>query len=185
LVCLAKGLGGGFPIGAVMARGKATDILQPGDHGSTFGGNPLACAVALAVLDTIENHRLAENAREVGAYLRQRLGELGQEIEDVRGAGLMVGCTLKTQNAREVVRACFEQKVILNATDDNTLRFVPPLILTKRQVDHAIATLADVLGVQVPKVAAVVGARPEPLHDVLAVDDLSDAQLEHALALSP
>ncbi|MBW7927255.1 MAG: acetylornithine transaminase [Fimbriimonadaceae bacterium] len=184
LVCLAKGLGGGFPIGAVMARGKAADILQPGDHGSTFGGNPLACAVALAVLDTIENHRLAENAQEVGAYLRQRLSELGQEIEDVRGAGLMVGCTLKTQNAREVVRACFDKKVILNATDDTTLRFVPPLILTKRQVDHAIATLADVLGVQVPKVAAVVGARPEPLHDVLAVDDLSDAQLEEALTLS-
>lgn len=183
LVCLAKGLGGGFPIGCALARGKAATLLAPGEHGSTFGGNALACAVALAVLDAIENHRLMDEVKEVGPYFQSQLKSLGA-FSDVRGDGLMIGAVLKQDNAKDVVRLAFDKHLILNATDERTLRFVPPLILTKKQVDQAIGILAEVLGVERTIAVAAPSARPEPLHDLLTVDDLSDARLEELLSLA-
>lgn len=187
VLCLAKGLGGGVPIGVCLARGKAAEILEAGDHGATFGGNPLSCAAGLAVLDAIEHYELLDNSRKVGAYLSEGLKQLGV-FETVRGSGLMVGAIMREPNAREVVAKAFDKKLIINATDDHSLRFVPPLILTYAQVDQALAILADVLDVKVPVLARV----DEPkapygkpaYHDVLTVGDLSDAQIEEVLDLA-
>jgi acetylornithine/N-succinyldiaminopimelate aminotransferase len=172
VLTLAKGLGGGMPIGACLARGKAANLLQKGDHGSTFGGNPLMCAAALAVIDTIEMQGLLDRATEAGERLRRGLKALGKPISEVRGAGLMVGAVLEKPIAREVVSQCFERKVILNATDDRTLRLVPPLVITDAQIDHAVSVLAEVLGVPAPVSVPVPALRPEKLHDVLSIDDL-------------
>lgn len=186
VLCLAKGLGGGVPIGVCLAKGKAAEVLEAGDHGATFGGNPLSCAAGLAVLDAIEHYDLLENARSVGAYLTEGLNQLGV-FETVRGPGLMVGAIMKEPVAREVVAKAFDKKLIINATDDHSLRFVPPLILTYAQVDQALAILADVLNVKVPVMAGKAGtpAVVKPAyHDILAVGDLSDAQIEEVLGLA-
>jgi ornithine carbamoyltransferase len=182
LMCLAKGLGGGFPIGAVVARGKAAEILEPGDHGSTFAGNPLACAAALAVIDTIEHQGLIDNVISVGAHLQAALSSF-EIVEKVTGKGLMVGAILKKPIAREIVSKAFEKGLIINATDDSTLRFVPALIITKAQIDQAMSILASVLGVERP-MAVITHERPAPLHDVLTVGDLSVSQLEELLDLA-
>lgn len=186
VLCLAKGLGGGVPIGVCLAKGKAAEVLEAGDHGATFGGNPLSCAAGLAVLDAIEHYDLLENAKNVGAYLTEGLKQLGV-FETVRGPGLMVGAIMKEPVAREIVAKAFDKKLIINATDDHSLRFVPPLILTYAQVDQALAILADVLNVKVPVMAGKAGtpAVVKPAyHDILAVGDLSDAQIEEVLGLA-
>lgn len=147
VITVAKGLGGGIPIGACLARGTAATLLQPGEHGSTFGGNPLATAVALEVLQVIEDERLCEQAERVGNYLQQQLRNLqaeGAPIEQVRGRGLMVGVQLNRPIARAVVAKAFAHRLILNATSDYTLRLVPPLVLTEADVDEAIAILRQV-----------------------------------------
>ena len=181
---LAKGLGSGFPIGAVLVGERADGILEPGDHGTTFGGNPLACATALAVLDTIEHEELMANAERVGGYLQDGLRSLG--LEPV-GMGLMVGAALDRPIARDVVRECFDRKLIVNATDESTLRFVPPLIVSEAQIAKALAILAEVLGKPAPDLATPIrrGKATTPAyHDVLAVDSLTDAQLEEVLDLA-
>ena len=181
---LAKGLGSGFPIGAVLVGERAEGILEPGDHGTTFGGNPLACATALAVLDTIEHDELMDNAERVGGYLQDGLRALGLETI---GMGLMVGATLDRPIARDVVRECFDRRLILNATDESTLRFVPPLIVSEAQIAKALTILAEVLGKPAPQLAAPVRrvkATTPAYHDVLAVDSLTDAQLEEVLDLA-
>lgn len=147
VVTVAKGLGGGIPIGACLARGAAATLLQPGEHGSTFGGNPLATAVALEVLQVIEEEHLREQAERVGNYLQAQLRALqaeGAPIEEVRGRGLMVGVQLNRPVARTVVAKAFAHRLILNATSDHTLRLVPPLVLTEADVDEAIAILRQV-----------------------------------------
>lgn len=138
VVTLAKGLGCGVPIGACMAYAEASDILQPGDHGSTFGGSPFVCAVALTVLETIEREDLLENVRLRGRELADGLASIGSPIVEVRGEGLMRGAVLDRPIARDVVRWALDHGVILNATDDHTLRFVPPLIVTSEHVGIAI-----------------------------------------------
>ena len=184
-VILAKGLGSGFPIGAVLVGERADGILEPGDHGTTFGGNPLACATALAVLDTIEHEGMMENAERVGRFLQEGLRSLG--LKEVRGLGLMVGATLDRPIARDVVRECFDRRLIVNATDESTLRFVPPLVVSEAQIAKALGILADALGVPAPALAAP-ARRPRAgtpaYHDVLAVDSLTDAQLEEVLDLA-
>ncbi|MGV3615523.1 MAG: acetylornithine transaminase [Fimbriimonas sp.] len=185
LVCLAKGLGGGVPIGAVLASGKAASILEPGDHGTTFGGNPLACSAALAVLDTVEHQNLMEHVVRVGAFLADALKRLPGVVE-VRGKGLMLGAVLEKPVARDVVRACFDRKLIVNATDEHALRFVPALIITEEQVAKAIAILADAMGVAAPALNPR-ATRPvvaKVLHDVLQIDDLSPDQAEEILDLA-
>lgn len=186
VLCLAKGLGGGVPIGVCLAKGKAADVLEAGDHGATFGGNPLSCAAGLAVLDAIEHYDLLENAKNVGAYLAEGLKQLGV-FDIVRGSGLMIGAIMKEPVAREVVAKAFDKKLIINATDEHSLRFVPPLILTYAQVDQALSILADVLNVPVPVLAGKAGSTvvvKPAYHDILAVDDLSDAQIEEVLGLA-
>jgi len=143
VLTLAKGLGGGVPIGAMLAGVEAAEAFSPGDHGSTFGGNPLACAAALAVLTTIESDGLVQRAANVGAYLLERLRALARRhavIVDVRGLGLMLAVELSVE-AAPVVDACRERGLLVNAVTPNTLRLVPPLIITPADVDEAVEIL--------------------------------------------
>jgi len=149
VVMLAKGLGGGVPIGAVVARDEIMQVLQPGTHGTTFGGNPLVCAAALAVIETIEAERLVDNARETGAYLMTRLREMGKKtslVTEVRGRGLMVAAEV-TVPSDKVVAACLARGLLVNNVRPTSIRFVPPLIATRADVDRAMelfgAALAD------------------------------------------
>lgn len=148
IVTLAKGLAGGVPIGAFMASEAVAKSFHPGDHGSTFGGNPLAAAAANAVLDVIEEEALVENAAKMGRYFVGKLQGLAAEfpalIKDVRGRGLLVGMEL-TQPGNSIVLSCMTQGVIINCTAGNVLRFVPPLIVTEKEIDRVVAVLADVL----------------------------------------
>ncbi len=148
IVTLAKGLAGGVPIGAFLATEAAAAAFAPGDHGSTFGGNPLACAAALAVLDVIENENLMANAVAIGTYLIDQLVALQKKypvlIQKVRGKGLMAGAEL-SKPGREVVDLCMKQGVIINCTAGNVLRFVPPLNINRGHVDEVIAVLDAVL----------------------------------------
>ncbi|MHB8717610.1 MAG: acetylornithine transaminase [Candidatus Dormibacteria bacterium] len=140
----AKGLGGGVPIGAVLAAPRA-DVLEPGDHGSTFGGSPLAAAVALAVLRTIEADDLVGNAARVGEYLHESLTSLrgaGVPIAEVRGRGLMLAVVLSEPAAQRWARAALEEGVIVNAIGDSVIRLLPPLLLTREDVDEAAARLS-------------------------------------------
>jgi len=142
IVTLAKGLGGGVPIGALLATEDASAFV-PGDHGSTFGGNPLACAAALAVLETIEREHLLENAAEVGTYFRAALTDLAGRrpvITDVRGLGLMLAVDLSV-DAAAVVSACRERGLLVNAVQPRTLRIAPPLIVSAAEVDEAVGIL--------------------------------------------
>lgn len=149
LAALAKGLGGGFPIGACVARGEAAEVIEPGEHGSTYSGNPLACAAALAVLDTIEEDDLLGNARETGAYLRSALEGLVANnpdlLDHVRGRGLMLAIEFKQPQAKQVARAALERGLVCAATGDTTLRIVPPLVLTPRDVDEGTKILGEAL----------------------------------------
>jgi len=143
IVTLAKGLGGGVPIGAMLAKAHVAEAFEPGNHGSTFGGNPLASAAALAVLTTLDAERLSDHAAEVGAYLLEQLRRLATRhpiVTDVRGLGLMVGVDLNTE-AAPVVDACRERGLLVNAVKPNTLRMVPPLIITRADVDEAVGIL--------------------------------------------
>ena len=185
VVALAKGLGGGVPIGACIARGAAAELLEHGDHGTTLGGNPLACAVALAVLDTIEHQKLLDSVKEVGGYLRAGLLALGGPIASVRGKGLMLAAVLDKPVAKDAVRSCFENGLILNATDESTIRFLPPLIATTEQVDRALGVLAEALDIEYTVPATLVAAqRPQPMQDFLAIDDLSLVQCVDILTLA-
>lgn len=160
ILTLAKGLGGGVPIGATLARANVAQTFVPGDHGSTFGGNPLACAAALAVLTTIEAEGLVQHAANVGAYLMERLRVLArhhQIITEIRGLGLMVAAELST-DAAPIVEACRQRGLLVNAVKPNALRLVPPLNITLADVDEAIGLLDGAMAA-VARPAAVTGSR--------------------------
>lgn len=143
VMAVAKGIAGGLPMGAVLA-GPRADCLEPGDHGSTFGGGPLVCAVAAAVLDTIERDNLVRNAQSTGERLRDALlglGRAGAPIAGVRGRGLMLGVVLSEQIAPQVAAAALERGLIVNAIGRSLLRLVPPLILTPAEADEAVRRL--------------------------------------------
>ena len=142
VMTLAKGLGGGVPIGACLAAPKA-DVFEPGDHGSTFGGNPLACAAALAVLNVIERDGLVGHAAEMGDMLHGAITALGGK--EVRGLGLMQAIEFEEPRAKAFQQACLESRLVVNAVDDNSIRFVPPLIITAEQIDRAQQTMHEVL----------------------------------------
>jgi acetylornithine aminotransferase len=144
VVTLAKGMGAGVPIGAVAARGAAADVLEPGDHGSTFGGSPLVIAAANATLDELEAMEAGAHVAEVGAYLQARLGELPGVIE-VRGRGLMVGVELGEPIADEVVTAGLAAGLVLNSIGPHILRFLPPLVCTTGDVDALIDRLRELI----------------------------------------
>jgi acetylornithine aminotransferase/acetylornithine/N-succinyldiaminopimelate aminotransferase len=139
VMTLAKGLGGGVPIGACLAAPRA-DVLEPGDHGSTFGGNPLACAAALAVLRTLEDEGLVQHSLEMGELLADELKGL-EGVREVRGRGLMRAVVFDEPGARELQSRCLDEGVIVNATDDQTIRLVPPLVITAEEVDRAVAAM--------------------------------------------
>lgn len=148
IVTMAKGLGGGVPIGAFLASDKVANVFHPGDHGTTFGGNPLACAAANAVLAVMKEEKLVDNATAMGLYMLQELKKLQRKypslISEVRGKGLMVGVSL-TQPGRDIVSKCLDYGVIINCTAGNVLRLVPPLTINKGHVDEVVKVLDEVL----------------------------------------
>ena len=145
----AKGLGGGVPIGACLARGRAAEVFKPGDHGSTFAGNLLSCAAANAVLDILADEDLIANARKMGAYFIQKIAELRERhpdlVGDARGMGLMLGLQIKKPIARKAVGFALQRGLVTNATGDDTIRFLPPLTVTEADVDTGMALLEAAL----------------------------------------
>jgi len=149
IVTMAKGIADGFPMGACLARGEAAGTLVPGDHGSTFAGQPLACAAALATLDVIEDEHLMENAVAVGAHFRQGLESLSAEvpgrIKEVSGVGLMIGVELERPEAKALLKSLLEQGIVANAVGETVLRFVPPLVVTWEDCNRVVAALRAAL----------------------------------------
>jgi acetylornithine aminotransferase len=157
VLTLAKGLGGGLPVSACIAFGDAAALLQPGQHGTTFGGNPVSCAAALAVLDTIESDGLLERAESLGKALSAGITGLGHPlVATVRGAGLMLGIVLTAPVAAEVETAAREHGFLVNAVAPDVVRLVPPLVLTDAQADSFLGALPEVLDA-----ATVAAARPD------------------------
>lgn len=147
VMTLAKSLGGGLPIGAMVAARKFEDVLRPGMHASTFGGSPIACSAALAVFDAIKKERLLYNTQKMGAYMVDKLGGLKKEkaaIKEIRGKGLMIGIELNIEG-KDIVEACFKERLLINCTHDSVLRFMPGMIVTKKQIDKAIEILDRVM----------------------------------------
>jgi acetylornithine/succinyldiaminopimelate/putrescine aminotransferase len=141
----AKALGGGLPVGAVVTTPELADVLEPGDHGSTFAGSPVTAAAALAALDVIDDPELLAGVRELGERLRAGLGEL-EGIEDVRGRGLMVGVTLAVGlDARRVADGALEAGLVINVPGERMLRFLPPLVIGEAEVDEALEKLGRAL----------------------------------------
>ena len=148
IICLAKGLGGGVPIGAMMATERVFEGWERGSHASTFGGNPLASRAALAVLEAIDDEGLCANARERGEQLQAGLRELAARygvITDVRGRGLMVGAQCDGDAAGQIVGLAREARLLVNTAGGNTLRFVPPLNVSAADVGEALARLEQAL----------------------------------------
>jgi predicted acetylornithine/succinylornithine family transaminase len=141
VMTLAKGLGGGLPIGACLANPRA-DVFEPGDHGSTFGGNPLVCSAASAVLHVIERDGLVGHAAEMGELLHGSLKDL--DANEVRGLGLMQAFEFEEPKAKPFQQACLEAGLIVNAVDDHSVRLVPPLIISADQIDRAHAVMKAV-----------------------------------------
>lgn len=144
VVTLAKGLGGGLPLGATIAYGRAAQLLQPGDHGTTFGGNPIACAAANAVLDVIESKKLMQSAQIFEKKIKKSLSDV-PGISEVRGRGLLLGIELTTPIAKQVAASMLEAGVIVNAANDQTIRIAPPLIVTMPQIEKFIVIFKKVM----------------------------------------
>lgn len=146
IITIAKAFGSGYPIGGFLAREKVANAFDHGDHGSTFGGNPLGCAVAMAVIDVIKNENLLENSKTVGKYLKNKFFDLKENhdiIQDVRGLGLFLALELN-QDSSIITNKMREKGFLINSTAGNVLRFTPPLIITKKHVDQMIVTLIEV-----------------------------------------
>ena len=152
IVTLAKGLAGGVPIGAFITTEEVATAFKPGDHGTTFGGNPLACAAANVVLDIVPDEKFLNNVVEVSKYFKDALNRLKNKypelIVDVRGEGLLLGAELSNKNKLtgvEIVNECMKRGAIINCTVGKVLRFIPPLIITKDHVDEVVKILDSVL----------------------------------------
>ncbi|MBI1908974.1 MAG: aspartate aminotransferase family protein [Deltaproteobacteria bacterium] len=146
IMTIAKALAGGLPVGAMLARDFVADTFQPGDHAATFGGNPFVTFVASTVLETLFQERLLDNVREVGRYLRSGLEGLKKRypfIKEVRGQGLLLGLELETE-AKPLVMACLERGLILNAAQERVLRILPPLIVSKKEIDQGLKIMDEV-----------------------------------------
>jgi acetylornithine/N-succinyldiaminopimelate aminotransferase len=139
----AKALGGGLPIGACMARGEAADVLEKGDHGSTFAGGPVITAAALATIEAIEEENMLHNARVMGDYLREQIASWREHlpVTEIRGAGMMIGFDLDVPVARAVGGKALHEGVVVNATGENTIRLLPPLNLTREEADEGLRRL--------------------------------------------
>lgn len=147
VVATAKGLGNGVPIGACLAHGKAAEVFGPGNHGSTFGGNPLCSAAALAVVETINTEKLCDNAATQGDYMlaafKEQLADI-DIVQDIRGKGLMIGIELK-EPCSELVERIREQGVLINVASGNVVRMLPPLIINQQQADTIIAAVTTAI----------------------------------------
>ncbi|MDN5317781.1 MAG: acetylornithine/N-succinyldiaminopimelate aminotransferase [Thermoanaerobacterium sp.] len=147
IMTLAKALGGGVPIGAVVAKENVA-VFKPGDHASTFGGNPLACAAGIAVMKEVIKEGFLDDVVKKGEYFKEKLNALKDRykvIKDVRGKGLMIGCEVDLDDAGEIVLNAMKKGLLINCVNHNVLRFVPPLIVTKDELDTATIILDDVL----------------------------------------
>ncbi len=147
IMTMAKALGGGVAIGAMMAKEEIAASLVPGKHATTFGGSALACAAAIAVIETIEEENLLEKAVQLGKYAKDKLSELKQKhfiIDNVRGIGLMIGVQL-TSPGKEIVEKCLEKGLRINCTHDTVLRFMLPMIATYKEIDKAVEIFDNVL----------------------------------------
>ena len=144
VITLAKGLGGGLPLGAMIALGPASQLFAAGDHGSTFGGNPVATAAALAVISAIEKEKVLAHVDEVGDYLLAELA-LIQGVTEVRGAGLLIGLTLEKPVAKSVVKKCQELGALINAPGDSTIRLAPALNISMKQAEKFVTIFAKAL----------------------------------------
>ena len=145
---LAKALGGGFPIGALLAKDFVAKAFEKGDHGSTFGGNPLACAAGLAVMDVLLNEGLVDNSDKMGTYFLEKLVNLQSKyniIKEIRGKGLMIGIELAINKAEEIKNRCFEKKYLVGSVGQNIIRLLPPLIITKDDINEMIEMFDGVL----------------------------------------
>jgi acetylornithine/N-succinyldiaminopimelate aminotransferase len=147
IITMAKALGGGVAIGAMMAKAEVAKSLVPGTHASTFGGNPLACAAGVAVIEAIEQENLLTNANRMGQYAMEKLGQLKEKypiIDHVRGKGLMIGVQL-TESGGGIVDKCLENGLRINCTQGNVLRIMPSMTVTSEQIDKAIEIIDGVL----------------------------------------
>jgi len=161
VMTLAKALGNGVPIGACLANEKAADILQPGNHGSTFGGNPLMCATASTVIDTISSDGLIDNARQLGGYmLKSFIEKLSgvNAVTQIRGCGLMIGIELDNNQLKhdctDFVKLALDKNLLINVAGGNVIRLLPPLIINQQHADTIIATVSDLIISSVQQVAA-------------------------------
>jgi acetylornithine aminotransferase len=147
VMTLAKGLGSGVPVGACVARGAAADVFQPGNHGSTFGGNPLACTAGLATLQVLEEDQLLGNATQIGGQIvegfKQSLAGVAG-IKQIRGVGMMIGIELD-RPCGELVKLALAQRLLINVTADNVIRLVPPLVMREAEAQHLIAGLSPII----------------------------------------
>lgn len=147
VVVTAKGLGNGLPIGACLARGAAAELFQPGNHGSTFGGNPLVCTTALAVVGVIEQQKLAANAARQGLRIRERLQQKladNHSVRELRGKGLMIGIELD-RPCGELVSRALQQGLLINVTSERVVRLLPPLIINDAEADQIADTVAALI----------------------------------------
>ncbi|NLD48015.1 MAG: aminotransferase class III-fold pyridoxal phosphate-dependent enzyme, partial [Clostridiaceae bacterium] len=145
---LAKALDGGFPIGALCAKDHVAGAFEPGDHGSTFGGNPLACAAGLAVMDIMLNENLVQNSEKMGNYFLEKLSSLAEKysfIKEVRGKGLMIGIQLSIEEAASIKEKCFNKGYLVGSVGKDIIRLLPPLIITKQDIDEITEVLDSIL----------------------------------------
>jgi len=144
VITVAKGLGGGLPLGAMIALGKAADLFQPGEHGSTFGGNPITTAAALAAIKTIESKKILKKVQKQGRFLIQELAMI-EGVQQVRGAGLLIGIELGRDTAQEITQKLLDRGVLVNAANATTIRIAPALIVSDEQIKKFITIFREVL----------------------------------------
>ena len=144
IITVAKGFGGGLPLGAMIAIGSVAGLFQPGEHGSTFGGNPLSCAAGLAAINEVERRNLSENALILGEFLKNELLKI-EGVSEVRGRGLLIGIGLNENWAKEIANYLMAKGVLVNAPNDNTIRIAPPLIISKRDCERFIKIFKEVM----------------------------------------
>jgi acetylornithine/N-succinyldiaminopimelate aminotransferase len=158
---LAKPIAGGIPLGAILCTEEAARAIHAGMHGTTFGGGPLACAVAIAVIDEIESEGLLQHVTEVGNYFQEQLSGLAKKhecIKDVRGKGLMLAAELDNADlAKQTVAEMLKRRIVVNCTSDTVLRFLPPFILERKHVDEAIKALDEIFTEKAAAVSAATG----------------------------
>jgi acetylornithine aminotransferase/acetylornithine/N-succinyldiaminopimelate aminotransferase len=162
ITTLAKPLAGGLPLGAMLSTEAVASAMQPGLHGTTFGGGPLACAVAIAVIDTIEQEDLLTHIADVGGYFQHQLDRLAakypQLVLEARGLGLMLALELRSADtAKSVAAAMLGRRILINRTSETVLRFLPPYILATSHVDLAIAALDEILEQHAPTESSATG----------------------------